>query len=83
MIADSPDDVLKAALALPEAERLRISQELLLSVPPPGVLREGDPGFFEELDRRSEALRSGEDPGIDAFEALNQIEQELRQERSP
>ncbi|MEO0531231.1 MAG: hypothetical protein AAF266_11755 [Planctomycetota bacterium] len=61
MVSSNPssDDILKAAFALPEAERLRIGRELLHSVPPPGVQCEGDPGFFEELDRRAEAYADG------------------------
>lgn len=66
-------DILKAALALPTPDRERIARELWDSVPPPGVLSEDDPGFAEELGRRSEAMRSGDDPGVDAFEAIKRL----------
>lgn len=77
MTSLSPADILQAALQLPEADRLRVASEIRNSVAPSGVLIEGEPGFFEELDRRSAAMRSGEDPGVDAFEALNAIEKEI------
>jgi putative addiction module component (TIGR02574 family) len=70
-------DILQAALKLPRSDRELIARELWDSMPPPGALSEDDPGFFEELDRRREALRSGADPGMDAFEAVGEIEAEL------
>jgi hypothetical protein len=73
----SADELIEAALKLPASDRLRISLELSDSVPVEGMLSEDDAGFFEELDRRREALRSGSDPGSDAFEAIRQIEDEL------
>lgn len=70
-------DILQAALKLSASDRLRLSKELSDSVPADGLLSEDDEGFFDELDRRREALRSGADPGMDAFEALGEIEAEL------
>ena len=70
-------DILQAALKLPRSDRELIARELWDSVPADGLLSEDDAGFFEELDRRREALRSGDDPGSDAFEAVRQIEAEF------
>jgi hypothetical protein len=48
------DDVLKAALRLPANERLILATQLLESVPADdGCWSVDDPGFLDELDRRS------------------------------
>lgn len=71
-------DILEAALKLPSIDRERIAMELLARSPAPaGVLSEDNPGFLEELDRRAAALESGADPGVDPFEAIRQIEDDL------
>lgn len=50
----SREQVLEAALQLPEDERLQLAGELMSSVPPDAeVWCIDDPGFLEELDRRS------------------------------
>lgn len=52
------DELIQAALKLPESDRLFLATELFASIPPPpGILCEDDPGFVEELDRRSEKHR--------------------------
>ncbi|MBI1904467.1 MAG: hypothetical protein HYS13_25505 [Planctomycetia bacterium] len=46
--------LLKAALLLPETERLILATQLLESIPADdGCWSVEDPGFLEELDRRS------------------------------
>lgn len=53
-------DVFAEALALPKGARLELAAELLASVPPPGVLREEDPGLLDEIRRRLDQIESGE-----------------------
>lgn len=50
----TPDEILDAALQLPESDRLSIASRLLDTLPdhPPG-LSDDDPQFAAELDRRS------------------------------
>ena len=49
----STDEVLKAALELPDRDRVYLATRLLDSVPQQDDLAAiDDPGFFEELDRR-------------------------------
>jgi hypothetical protein len=47
----TPDNILQAALSLPESERLDLAARLLDTVPP-GALSMDDPSFIAELDRR-------------------------------
>jgi putative addiction module component (TIGR02574 family) len=47
------DDILKAALSLPKQDRLAIAAELMDSVTEPPGLSIDDPGFLDELERRS------------------------------
>jgi hypothetical protein len=53
-MASSPNEIIDAALKLPESERLLIATRLLetLSDDYPG-LSEDDPGFMDELERRA------------------------------
>lgn len=51
------DDILLAALSLPESERIVLATQLLDSVPAgEDLLNEDDSEFFAELDRRSSDL---------------------------
>lgn len=51
----SRDEILNAALKLPDSDRLLIATRLLDTLPDdmPG-LSEDDPGFLEELERRAQ-----------------------------
>jgi hypothetical protein len=53
-VPNSLDEILDAALKLPESDRKTIASRLLDTLPeePPG-LRDDDPEFEAELDRRS------------------------------
>lgn len=62
--------VLSDALNLPEPERLVVLEGLLESLRPPGLWDMDDPGFAEELRRRSE----DPSPGIPWEEVRDQIE---------
>lgn len=75
-------DILKAAMTLPAPDRERIAHELWGSVPPPGVLSESDPGFGEELDRRSQAYRDDPSRAIDWEVARESVLEALREQRA-
>jgi hypothetical protein len=62
--------VLSDALSLPEPERLVVLEGLLESLRPPGLWDVDDPGFSEELRRRSQDAA----PGIPWEEVRDQIE---------
>jgi putative addiction module component (TIGR02574 family) len=51
-------DILAAALSLPEGERLRLASELLASVEEP-YDDSWNAAWFEELERREQAVRDG------------------------
>ena len=53
-------DILNAALALSDADRLEIAQRLLASIKPPGALSCDDPNLAEELAQRVARYESGE-----------------------
>lgn len=79
----SADELLQAALKLPESDRLYIAAELLASIPPPpGILCEDDPGFFEELERRSDEHRRDPSKAIPWEEAMRRIEADLDERRA-
>lgn len=86
MVRDT-NELLKRALELPPAERLRLARELVESVDdtPEGELEELaalDPEFVAELRRRAERVRSGKaGPGIPAEKALAEIERQLKKRR--
>ncbi len=65
--------VLAEALRLPERDRAAIAAELLASLPPCGVLQEGDEDFSAEVERRAERVRSGESPGLDWNDVLEEL----------
>jgi hypothetical protein len=54
IVASSANDIIDAALKLPESDRLLIATRLLETLPDdqPG-LSEDDPGFMDELERRA------------------------------
>jgi putative addiction module component (TIGR02574 family) len=48
------DGIFRAALALPESERLELVSRLMDTLPPePDLLSLDDPSLFDELDRRA------------------------------
>ncbi len=52
------------ALRLPERERAALAADLLASLPPPpGILREDEAGFADEVNRRAERV----DPVLEAL----------------
>jgi hypothetical protein len=53
-VASNPDEIIDAALKLPESDRLLIATRLLDTLPDdyPG-LSEDEPGFMDELERRA------------------------------
>jgi hypothetical protein len=57
-VASTPDEIIDAALKLPESDRLRIASRLLDTLPEnlPGISAEDDE-FLNELERR--AIDSG------------------------
>jgi putative addiction module component (TIGR02574 family) len=57
-MAHPAQDILAAALSLPEGERLRIASELLASVEEP-YDDAWDAAWLEELERREQAVRDG------------------------
>ncbi|TWT99269.1 putative addiction module component [Botrimarina colliarenosi] len=75
-------DILQAALALPRPDRERIARELWDSVPAPGVMSEGDPGFAEELDRRAQAFRDDPSRAVDWDVAHAAVLESLHQQRA-
>jgi len=73
MSTDSAD-ILTAALALPEGERLDIAHRLFASVPPPNVLSEDDPNFAEKFTKR---LEYRDEDLIDHDEAMRRLRASL------
>ncbi|WP_437738144.1 addiction module protein [Sorangium sp. So ce1335] len=57
-MADPTQDILAAALSLPEAERLKVASELLASVEEP-YEDAWNAAWIEELERREQAVRDG------------------------
>lgn len=74
-------DLMAAAMALPARDRELFAMELLDSVRPPGIMSEDDPGFFEELERRSAALDRDPSLGIPFEEVDRRIRQKLKERR--
>ncbi|QDU57846.1 hypothetical protein Pan181_40690 [Aeoliella mucimassa] len=58
-------DILNAALALPEASRRELAEEIIHSIKPSDVWNLEAPKLGEALRKRSEAMKSGEDLGVD------------------
>ncbi|AUX32849.1 MULTISPECIES: addiction module protein [Sorangium] len=67
-MAPPTQDILAAALSLPEGERLRLASELLASVEEPHD-DAWSAAWIEELERREQAVRDGESGG-DAWDAV-------------
>jgi putative addiction module component (TIGR02574 family) len=74
-------NILFAAMSLPESDRASIALELLHSLRPPGVLSEEDPGFFEELERRSDAHDRDPSRALPWDEVERSIRQSLKDSR--
>jgi hypothetical protein len=68
-MASSADEIINAALKLPEAERLLVAARLLETLPDdyPGLSAD-DPGFMDELERRA----NDTEPTIPASELWKQ-----------
>jgi len=62
MVVDPVRDLLNAALALPQDERLRLGSELIASVEEPQDA-EWDGVWLAELERRERAVSAGGAPG--------------------
>lgn len=76
-MTNSPD-ILNAALALPESDRLYIAEQLLASVkPPPGILSADDPEGIAEILRRSEQIEHGELELLDHAEVMKRLRKSL------
>jgi len=73
-----PAELLDAALALSEQDRDELATRLLSRLGTPPGLSADTPGFAEELQRRSAALKSGEDPGAD----WEQVREAMRSARA-
>ena len=71
-------ELLDAAIALPEDERADLAYQLLQSLKPPG-LSEDDPGYFEELQRRSDAYDADPSSGFDWEDVYEEMKRELRE----
>ena len=54
-MSSSPDEIIDAALKLPESDRLLIAARLLDTLPDdhPGLSEDDDAGFMNELERRA------------------------------
>ncbi len=76
------DSILNQALALPERQRLKIAAELLASVRPPGVWNVNDPGFDDELLRRSTEIDDGTAQLSEWPEVRERIRSQLKQRDS-
>lgn len=74
-------DLLSTAMSLPDSDRASIAYELLQSLKPSSGVHEGDPGFLDELERRSAAMDRDPSIGIPAEEVDRHIRQELKQRR--
>ena len=70
------NQVLKQALELSPASRYQLAMQLLASLEP--VIEDVlSPEDLEELDRRAEALESGEDPGVTGKEFLARLRKRI------
>jgi putative addiction module component (TIGR02574 family) len=68
----STDQVMKAALELSERDRAKLAEELLASLDGPAD-RPLDEAWIQEIERRSQELRSGKVNPIPAKEAMRQL----------
>lgn len=62
----SQSEILNAALALPEASRRELAEEIFHSIKPADVWSLADPRLGDELQKRSQSIKSGDDAGVDA-----------------
>lgn len=75
----SAQQLLKAAMDLPETERADLAYELLASLPTPEPCSSrSNAEWIAEIERRSERALAG-DVGVSWSEARSQIEDRLRQ----
>jgi hypothetical protein len=63
------------ALQLDEGQRAVLALDLMDSLSPPDLRDEAS--WIEEIERRARRALSGEEPGIDLDEALDQISRDL------
>ena len=75
--------ILESALALSDDERANIAERLFESLVPPGILCEDDPGFFQELERRSADYRAGRTTASDWADVQARIREALKQRIQP
>lgn len=74
-MAISPEELLKSALSLPEADRILLATEILDSVGNSTARRSAnDPAFLHELERRA----NDSSPGIHSDEVKRRTESKLR-----
>jgi hypothetical protein len=76
------DEIQAAAMSLPVLERERLGMLLLESSRPPGIMSEDDPGFLEELERRSAALDRDPSLGVPFEEVSLRLRQKLKDGRN-
>jgi putative addiction module component (TIGR02574 family) len=69
----SVDEIEAEALNLPEADRARLFERLLLSFDEAAPHDEVSQAWVEEAARRDEAMESGEEPGIPAEEVFRKL----------
>ncbi|MFY9819900.1 MAG: addiction module protein [Thermoanaerobaculia bacterium] len=77
-MARTADEIEAEALNLPEADRARVFESLLLSFQAP----EDDEitrAWAEEAERRDQAMESGEEPGIPAEEVFRKAQERRRE----
>jgi putative addiction module component (TIGR02574 family) len=71
----SSTDLLTAALALPDSERLALAQKLWNSVQPPNVPYADDADFAAEIERRCAAIDRGEVELLEHDEVMRRLRQ--------
>ncbi len=69
------------AMALPDAERVRLADMLLDSVKPAGVLSVDDPGFETEISRRQQEVADGTAVTYSIDETMAAIRQSLAEQK--
>jgi putative addiction module component (TIGR02574 family) len=83
MSTDAASEVLSKALALPEAERIRLAGDLLASVKPSGIMSIDDSQFEQELARRQQQLRDGTATAYSAEETIAAMRKAVLERRNP
>jgi putative addiction module component (TIGR02574 family) len=67
----TPPKIVNEAMALPPEEREELAAMLLDSLEPPAAISIDD---TEEIKRRADAIRSGDDPGVPWTELRKRLE---------